>query len=78
MTASAQQNPVVIGGTLGLTGAYAEPSTDYKFVYDRWLEEVNKKGGCAILLQSVNKQGLPGPILGAAVVQPATDPADGR
>ena len=43
--AGAQQNPVVIGGTLGLTGAYAEPSTDYKFVYDRWLDEVNKKGG---------------------------------
>jgi len=32
--------------------------------------EINKKGGCAILLQSVNKEGLPGPILGAAVVQP--------
>jgi branched-chain amino acid transport system substrate-binding protein len=43
--AAAQQNPIVIGGTLGLTGAYAEPSTDYKFVYDRWVEEVNKKGG---------------------------------
>ncbi|WP_170145874.1 amino acid ABC transporter substrate-binding protein [Rhodoplanes elegans] len=43
--ATAQQNPIVIGGTLGLTGAYAEPSTDYKFVYDRWVEEVNKKGG---------------------------------
>jgi branched-chain amino acid transport system substrate-binding protein len=45
LTASAQQNQVTIGGTLGLTGAYAEPSTDYKFVYDRWVEEVNKKGG---------------------------------
>lgn len=43
--ASAQQNPIVIGGTLGLTGPFAEPSTDYKFVYDRWVEEVNKKGG---------------------------------
>lgn len=43
--ASAQQNPIVIGGTLGLTGAFAEPSTDYKFVYDRWVDEVNKKGG---------------------------------
>lgn len=43
--ASAQQKPIVIGGTLGLTGAFAEPSTDYKVVYDRWLEQVNKKGG---------------------------------
>jgi branched-chain amino acid transport system substrate-binding protein len=42
---AAQQNPIIIGGTLGLTGAFAEPSTDYKFVYDRWLDEVNKKGG---------------------------------
>jgi branched-chain amino acid transport system substrate-binding protein len=44
--ASAQQkDPIVIGGTLGLTGAFAEPSTDYKAVYDLWLEKVNKKGG---------------------------------
>ena len=45
MPAGAQQNPIVIGGTLGLTGAFAEPSTDYKAVYDLWLERVNKKGG---------------------------------
>src|SRR5712692_4900008 len=44
--ASAQDNkPIVIGGTLGLTGAFAEPSADYKAVYDRWLDQVNKKGG---------------------------------
>jgi len=43
--AAAQQKPIVIGGTLGLTGAFAEPSTDYRAVYDRWLEQVNKKGG---------------------------------
>lgn len=30
--------------------------------------EMNKKGGCAILLQQVSKDGLPGPILGAAIV----------
>lgn len=40
-----QGAPIVIGGTLGLTGPFAEPSTDYKFVYDRWVEEINKKGG---------------------------------
>src|SRR3954463_4761889 len=43
--AAAQQDPIVIGGTVGLTGAYAEPSADYKAVYDLWLEQGNKKGG---------------------------------
>ena len=43
--AGRRTNPIVIGGTLGLTGAFAEPSTDYKAVYDLWLEQVNKKGG---------------------------------
>ena len=31
-------------------------------------EITKKKGGCAVLLQSVGKDGLPGPILGAAVI----------
>ena len=44
-TNAQDKKPIVIGGTLGLTGAYAEPSTDYKAVYDLWLEKVNKKGG---------------------------------
>lgn len=39
------KKPVVIGGTLGLTGILSEASNDYKAVYDRWLEQVNKKGG---------------------------------
>jgi branched-chain amino acid transport system substrate-binding protein len=43
--AAQNKEPIVIGGTLGLTGAYAEPSTDYKAVYDLWLEKINKKGG---------------------------------
>jgi len=30
--------------------------------------EIEKKGGCAALLQAVDKDGLPGPILGAAIV----------
>jgi hypothetical protein len=30
---------------------------------------VEKKGGCAVLLQAVGKDGVPGPILGAAVVR---------
>ncbi len=44
-SAAAQPSPIVVGGTLGLTGSFAEPSTDYKAVYDRWLDEINKKGG---------------------------------
>ncbi len=34
--------------------------------------EVEKKGGCAVLLQAVGKDGLPGPILGAAIVRRPT------
>ena len=42
----AQDNkPIVIGGTLGLTGMFSDPAADYKAVYDRWLEQINKKGG---------------------------------
>jgi hypothetical protein len=33
------------------------------------MSELNKKQGCAALLQSVSKDGLPGPILGAAILQ---------
>ena len=32
--AFAQNAPVVIGGTLGLTGPFAGPSVEYKAVYD--------------------------------------------
>ncbi|UCI08301.1 DUF1223 domain-containing protein [Mesorhizobium sp. B1-1-8] len=32
-------------------------------------EIVKKKGGCAVLLQSVGKDGMPGPILGAAFIR---------
>jgi branched-chain amino acid transport system substrate-binding protein len=42
---AADNKPVVIGGTLGLTGAFAGPSAEYKAVYDRWLDQINKSGG---------------------------------
>ena len=46
LSVSAQDNkPIVIGGTLGLTGMFSDPAADYKAVYERWLEKVNKKGG---------------------------------
>ncbi|WP_027059373.1 DUF1223 domain-containing protein [Mesorhizobium loti] len=36
--------------------------------YELPMSEINKKGGCAVLLQSVGKDGMPGPILGAAFI----------
>jgi branched-chain amino acid transport system substrate-binding protein len=40
-----EKQPIQIGGTLGLTGFLAEGSADYKAVYERWSDEINKKGG---------------------------------
>jgi hypothetical protein len=37
--------------------------------YELPMSEIAKKGGCAVLLQSVGKDGLPGPILGAALIR---------
>src|SRR5215470_776753 len=45
LPAVAQEKPVVIGGTLGLTGILAEASSDYKAVYERWEKQINDKGG---------------------------------
>lgn len=42
---SQDTKPIVIGGTLGLTGMFSDPAADYKAVYDRWLGKVNKNGG---------------------------------
>ncbi|TPN32667.1 DUF1223 domain-containing protein [Mesorhizobium sp. B2-3-3] len=36
--------------------------------YELPLSEISKRGGCAVLLQSVGKDGMPGPILGAAFI----------
>jgi len=36
--------------------------------YELPMTEIAKKGGCAVLLQSVGKDGSPGPILGAAFI----------
>ncbi|GLQ80290.1 hypothetical protein GCM10007881_38090 [Mesorhizobium huakuii] len=36
--------------------------------YELPMSEITKKGGCAVLLQSVGKDGMPGPILGAAFI----------
>ncbi|MCO5967703.1 amino acid ABC transporter substrate-binding protein [Actinoallomurus soli] len=46
-TATATSGPIKIGGSLGLTGALAGPSGEYKAIYDLWAAQVNKAGGIA-------------------------------
>lgn len=41
----ADDGPIVIGATLGLTGIYSGPSAGYVLAYDYWVEEVNAGGG---------------------------------
>jgi branched-chain amino acid transport system substrate-binding protein len=43
--AADSSEPIVVGGTLGLTGQYSGPSAGYKAAYDFWLDQVNKGGG---------------------------------
>jgi branched-chain amino acid transport system substrate-binding protein len=43
--AGSQENPVVVGGSIGLTGPFSGPSAVYKVAYDFWLNRVNKEGG---------------------------------
>jgi branched-chain amino acid transport system substrate-binding protein len=60
--AIAQNQPVVIGGTLGLTGPFAGPSVEYKAVYDMWLADVNKRGGLLgrqVKMTIYNDEGTP-------------------
>lgn len=70
------------GENEGQTIAYANPVTKIRTAgmwhgkaarFELPRSEVDKKNGCAILLQSVSKDGLPGPILGAAVVAPQSE-----
>ena len=37
--------PILIGGSLGLTGPFSGPSAVYKAVYEYWAERVNREGG---------------------------------
>jgi branched-chain amino acid transport system substrate-binding protein len=60
--AMAQNEPIVVGGTLGLTGPFAGPSVEYKAVYDYWLADVNKRGGLLgrqVKLTIYNDEGTP-------------------
>ncbi len=44
-TAQSSQGSITIGGTLGLTGAFSEPSAEYQAVYQLWENQVNSHGG---------------------------------
>lgn len=44
-SAANTDEPIVIGGTLGLTGTFSGPSAGYKEAYDYWLEQINASGG---------------------------------
>ena len=72
--------PVVIerGENAGRTVTYWNAVTDIQTAgmwhgeaarFELPASEVDRKGGCAVLLQSVSKEGLPGPILGAAMIR---------
>lgn len=43
--AANSDEPIVVGGTLGLTGIYSGPSAGYKVAYEYWAEQVNENGG---------------------------------
>jgi branched-chain amino acid transport system substrate-binding protein len=43
--APSSQGPITIGGTLGLTGAFSEPSAEYQAVYQLWQSQVDSHGG---------------------------------
>lgn len=43
--AATTDEPIVIGGTLGLTGIYSGPSAAYKTTYEYWADQVNEDGG---------------------------------
>jgi branched-chain amino acid transport system substrate-binding protein len=43
--AGAGEGPIIVGGTLGLTGQYSGPSAGYKAAYEFWLSKVNEGGG---------------------------------
>jgi hypothetical protein len=71
--------PVLVerGENKGRTITYANPVTSVQTAgiwhgkatrFELPQSEIAKKGGCAVLLQSVSKDGLPGPIIGAAVI----------
>jgi hypothetical protein len=75
------EKPVKIerGENIGQTITYANPVSSFQTAgmwhgkaarFELPRSEVEKKAGCAILLQSVSNDGLPGPILGAAVIAP--------
>jgi branched-chain amino acid transport system substrate-binding protein len=43
--APAEAKPILIGGSLGLTGPFSGPSAVYKAIYEYWADRVNREGG---------------------------------
>lgn len=43
--AAESDDPIMIGGSLGLTGVYSGPSAAYQVAYQYWADEVNENGG---------------------------------
>lgn len=43
--AANSDEPIIVGGTLGLTGIYSGPSVGYKLAYEYWADQVNENGG---------------------------------
>jgi branched-chain amino acid transport system substrate-binding protein len=44
-TGAPRGEPIRIGGTLGLTGPFAEPSAGYHAAYQFWVANINRSGG---------------------------------
>jgi branched-chain amino acid transport system substrate-binding protein len=44
-TGGDDSGPIVIGGTLGLTGNFSGPSAAYQAAYEYWVDQVNADGG---------------------------------
>ena len=76
------KKPVVIerGENMGTTVTYWNAVSDIQAAgmwhgkpqrFELPASEITKKEGCAVLLQSVDRAGLPGPILGAAIIRGA-------
>ncbi len=78
------RKPVLIqrGENRGKTISYANPVTGIQTAgmwhgkaarFEFPQSEISRKGGCAVILQSVDADGLPGPILGAALIGKPSD-----
>jgi hypothetical protein len=75
---AAQPVEIGRGENAGATIIYRNPVTDLQTAgmwhgkparFELPASEIDRKGGCAVLLQAVDRHGLPGPILGALILR---------